>query len=229
MFNTLSNAISRMHSAFWNLFSDSTIEIPSDDCLTAEASEFIVADDLTIGLREFELRNYSAAASALARVSSDDLSNFAIAQEWLGTTFLKAERPDLAIEPLRRALQLDAQLGRDPLTLAECHFSLGLAYARTGHDEAALGEFRDALRCTPNWGTVLFEIARVHARRNRIVQTVSTLSLAARQDEAFLDRARHDFDFATVRQSVDFQRLMGKHGDDSLRPTLIHPKKDGTV
>lgn len=213
MFNTLSNAISRMQSAFRNLFSDSTIEIPSDDCLTSEASE----SDLAIGLREFGLRNYSAAASALTRVSSHDRSKFAIAQEWLGTTFLRIERPDLAIEPLRRALRLDVQLGRDPLTLAECHFSLGLAYARSGHDEAALGEFRDALRDAPDWGTVLFEIARVHARRNRIVQSVSTLSLAAGRDEAFLDRARRDFDFATVRQSVDFQRLMEKHGDVSLR------------
>jgi tetratricopeptide (TPR) repeat protein len=213
MFNTLSNAILRMHSAFRNLFSDSTIELPSGDCLTTEASESDLADDLAIGLREFELKHYSAAASAFARVSSQDLSKFAIALEWLGTTFLKIELPDLAIEPLQRALQLDTQLGRDPLTLAECHFSLGLAYARTGHDEAALDEFRDALRCAPDWGTVLFEIARVHARRNRIVQSVSTLSMAAGRDEAFLDRARRDFDFATVRQSVDFQQLLGKHGD----------------
>ena len=140
-------------------------------------------DELAIGLMAFEFRDYSVATSALMRVSEDDLPQFALAQEWLGLTYLKAGHPELAIEPLRRALQLDEQLHRDPLTIAECQFSLGLAYARTGHEECALSEYRDALSCDPNWGTVLFEIARVHAHRNRVIDAVASLIDAARQDD----------------------------------------------
>lgn len=229
MFNTLTNAISRVRTTLMSVFAKTRPGSPREGCLEADVSEMSPAEHLAVGLSAFERKDYSAAATALQRVSEIDQSKFGRAQEWLGTTFLKAGHPELAIEPLRRALLLDQQLGRDPLTLAECHFSLGLAYARTDHDEAALSEFRDALRCAPDWGTVLFEIARVHARRNRIVQSVSTLSLAAGRDEAFLDRARRDCDFATVRQSVDFQRLLGKQGDVSLRPKLTHPQNDGTV
>jgi tetratricopeptide (TPR) repeat protein len=166
-------------------------------------------DELAIGLMAYEFRDYSVATSALMRVSDVDLPQFALAQEWLGITHLKAGHPELAIEPLRRALQLDEQLHRDPLSIAECQFSLGLAYARTGHEECALSEYRDALRCDPNWGSVLFEIARVHAHRNRVLDAVAFLAHAAQQDDFFLSRAQHDFDFDTVRQTPEFTRLIG--------------------
>ncbi|MCX7421909.1 MAG: hypothetical protein NT013_20500 [Planctomycetia bacterium] len=166
-------------------------------------------DELALGLMAFEFRDYSVATSALMRVSEDDLPQFALAQEWLGLTHLKTGHPELAIEPLRRALQLDEQLHRDPLTIAECQFSLGLAYARTGHEECALSEYRDALRCDPNWGTVLFEVARVHAHRNRILDAVASLVDAARQDDFYLTRTQHDFDFEAVRQTPEFARLVG--------------------
>ncbi len=213
MFNTLTNAISKVRTTLMSVFVKTHPDSPREGCLEADVPELSPAEHLAVGLSAFEQKDYSAAATALQSVKEIDQSKFGRAQEWLGTTFLKAGHPELAIEPLRRALLLDKQLGRDPLTMAECHFSLGLAYARTGRDEVALGEFRDALVCAPDWGTVLFEIARVHAQRNRIDKSVTALSMAARRGEGFLARARRDGDFETVRQSLGFQRLIA--GDNA--------------
>lgn len=208
MFNTLTNVISKARTTLMSVFAKAHPSSPREDSPKEDVSEMSPAEQLAVGLSAFEQKDYPTAVTALQRVKEIDQSKFGRAQEWLGTTFLKAGYPQLAIEPLRRALLLDQQLGRDPLTMAECHFSLGLAYARTGHDEVALGEFQDALACAPDWGTVLFEIARVHAQRNRINQSVLALSMAARRGDGFLARARRDGDFETVRQSLGFERLI---------------------
>lgn len=165
-------------------------------------------DDLTLGLMAFELKHYAVAQTAFQRVTPEDSSQFALAQEWLGMTYLKSGQPEPAIEPLQRALQLEQQLGRDPLTIAECQFSLGLALARAGRLECALVEYKHALNREPGWGSVLFEIARVHSQRNRLGESLAALSAAAEQDEFFLTRAQQDFDFNTVCQSAEFERMM---------------------
>ncbi len=181
-----------------------------DDFVQATATESAVFDDLAIGLMAIEGQNYTTAVSALSRVTDVDRPKFALAQECLGLAFLKSGQPDLAIEPLHRAIQLNEQLGREPLALAECQFSLGLAYLHSGHEECALSEFQKALHCEPDWGTVLYEIARVHALRNRILESASALDEAGRQDKVFFCRAQDDLDFDGVIQSPAFQ---GRSGD----------------
>lgn len=198
-----------------DLFTESMLCPESNSNAVFLASTEECLDDLAIGLMAFELKLFAEAETALLRVKDDDLSKFALAQEWLGTTYLKAGRPELALEPLGRAVQLDLLLGRDPLTVAECQLSLGLAYARTGHPECALAQYQWALESEPDWGTVLFEIARVHALRNRMTDAMAALVAAARQDEFFLSRAMHDCDFDILRKSEAFQRLLAVFGDMS--------------
>lgn len=190
-----------------DLFSESMLCEESNRSPDPELLAEVQLDDLTLGLMAFEFKQYAAAATAFLRVTPDDPSQYALAQEWLGTTYLKSGEPDLAIEPLQRAMQLDVQLGRDPLTIAECQFSLGLAFARTGHLECALVEYQHALNSEPGWGSVLFEIARVHAQRNRIGESLAALAAATRQDDYFLARAQNDSDFSSVCQSAEFERL----------------------
>lgn len=190
-----------------DLFAEATLCHEPDFWSQVDPWEAVGLDEITIGLMAFEMRDYKAAASALMCVGEEDVARYALAQEWLGTTHLRTGHPDQAIEPLRRAVMLAQQRGRDPLTVAECQFSLGLAFARSGHDECALREFRAALHCEPDWGTVLFEIARVHAHRNRIGECVAAIAEAAHCDEFFLSRALHDFDFDTVRQSPEFTHM----------------------
>ena len=206
MSNTLTPTFSEDVLCLDDLFTESMLCQEFEDQLEVDDSATACLDDLAIGLMAFEFKQYFTAAAALERVGDADLSEFALAQEWLGATYLRVGHPELAIEPLRRAVQLDQQLGRDPLTIAECQFSLGLAYCRTGHHECALVEFYNALMCEPDWGTVLFEIARVHALRNRIGESFAALAAAIQQDEFFLVRAQHDFDFETVRQTAAFER-----------------------
>jgi len=208
MLNTLDNAAEPRALHSHSLFTEARYSDLPNYQPSVRAWDTANLDDLAIGLMAFELEDYSVATSVLMRIGDEDPAQFAIAQECLGVAHLKTGHPELAIEPLRRAVQLDERLHRDPLAIAECQFSLGLAYARTGHDECALSEYRDALRCEPHWGSVLYEIARVHAHRNRVVDSVAYLADAARQDELFLDRAEHDFDFDTVRRTPEFSRLL---------------------
>ena len=42
--------------------------------------------------------------------------------------------------------------------------------------------------------------------RNRIGESFAALAAAIQQDEFFLVRAQHDFDFETVRQTAAFER-----------------------
>ena len=199
-----------------DLFSDSVLCEELREQLEFDDPSAVGLDELAIGLMAFEFKQFLSAAAALQRVGEENLSEFALAQEWLGASYLRAGHPELAIEPLHRAVQLDQQLGRDPLTIAECQFSLGLAYLRTGHHECALVEFDNALACEPDWGTVLFEIARVHALRNRVGEAIAALAKSVQQDEFFLVRALHDFDFETVRQSAEFDRLVALAQSRSL-------------
>ncbi len=209
MFNALASCIDGHSSDPDDLFSESNRLQHLHDSIEADTPESAVFDDLAIGLMAIEGRNYSTAVTSLTRVTDADPTQFALAQEWLGTAYLKSGQPELAIDPLRRAIQLNEQLGREPLAIAECHFSLGLAFLHSGRGECALSEFQAALHCEPDWGTVLMEIARVHALRNRILESAAALDEAGQQDEAFLSQANDDCDFETVVVSLACRSRQG--------------------
>ncbi len=164
-------------------------------------------DNFSLGLTFFETQAYDRAAEALRQVPPNPPARFAWAQEWLGQAYMKLQRDELAIEALQRAVQLHEYLKRDPLTIAECQFSLGLAFARSGYHEMALAEFRKALKQAPDWSTIHFEEARVHAHRNRTIECLGALGRAIHEDHIFLQKANRDPDFAQVCQSPQFLRL----------------------
>lgn len=220
MLTAFAGVMSRLRSWWRCLVRASRQNPPLDETNGSKTVDAVSTDDLDIGLQALRQRDYTAAIVVLQRVTRVAPQQFATAQEWLGSAFLKIGRPDLAVGPLSRVVQLGEQLNRDPLTRAEGHFSLGLAFARTAHDESALIEFHKALRLVSNWGAVLFEIARVHARHNRIKAAVAALQLAATQDDEFVSRAWCEREFYTLRESDEFRTTFGSCVDSmcSVKP-----------
>lgn len=220
MFSILAAVMSGLRSWWRRLVRASQQNPALDEANGSKAVEAVSTDDLDVGLQAFRKRDYTAAIVVLQRVSRATPQKFATAQEWIGTAFLKIGRPDLALGPLSRAVQFGEQLNRDPLTRAEGHFSLGLAFVRTAHDELALIEFHKALQLVSNWGTVLFEIARVHARHNRIKAAVAALQLAATQDDDCFTRAWCEREFHALRESEEFRATFGSCVDSmcSVKP-----------
>ncbi len=163
-------------------------------------------DDLVAGLLAFEQHDYESAIASLSEVNDSHPAKFAIAQERLGVTYLAVNNPAFAIEPLERALQIYERLDPVSLTVAECKMHLGIAYAQTGHHEMALSEYRHVVHRVPDWSVAYFQMARSHACRNRALECVEALLLAAQLDASAFERARTDADFAKVRESAEFQR-----------------------
>lgn len=164
-------------------------------------------DDFAMGLSYFESEDYALAIESLRQVPPNPPIRFAWAQEWLGQTYMKLERYELAIESLQRALQIHELLDRYPLMIAECQFSLGLAFAHSGQHELALAEFRQALRRAPDWSIIHFEEARLHTQSNRKIECLSSLIRAINEDRQFYDKAKRDPDLAHLLQSPQFLRL----------------------
>lgn len=116
MFRTVTDPCDKNSLIADELFRESASCQESEFWSEPDSWEPAELDEFTVGLMAFELRDYTAAASELMCVGDDDRAKFALAQEWLGTTRLKAGRSELAIEPLRLAVRSHCSRPKMPTT-----------------------------------------------------------------------------------------------------------------
>ena len=127
------------------------------------------------GLTAFQAKQASLALNAFQEAIAAD-GTVAMCRVSLGQLYLELQRPDLALEHLKRATELN------PL-LADAHLHLGVALAEAGRWEEAVGAYRRAIGAptlrTPyivynNLGLALYHLKR-HAEAEETLRFAISL------------------------------------------------------
>ncbi len=128
-------------------------------------------------------------------MTAEGVKPYGLAMAYHGAAALESGRTDEAVRFLRAALRIPMQ--DEVRAVALTH--LGLAYATTGHVEAAEPLYRQALRLRPDLGTASFELARALAVMRRDPGEIRGLLLNA---------ARHP-EYLTQRERAELARYVG--------------------
>jgi tetratricopeptide (TPR) repeat protein len=102
----------------------------------------------------------------------------------LGNVLMQQDRPQEAIEHLRKSVRLDPQM-----TLPE--FLLAELLLRQGELDEAADHFRKAARANPNMAPAHFQLGRIALRRQRWKEAIGHFQDAARIDAAGAAREVH--------------------------------------
>jgi Flp pilus assembly protein TadD len=135
----------------------------------------------------------------------------------LSTVLVAAGRPQEALAPARRALEIEPH---DPFL----HAHLGMVLARSGDEEAAEDAIRTAIRFDPEIGDFHTDLAESLLRQNRFDEALAEFRIAASCDSSepgplrrigeLLIRMR---DFAgaesVIRQAIALRSEAGPHSD----------------
>lgn len=115
-----------------------------------------------LGYLYWKQKRYGDAERQFHEELLNDSKN-AQALAYLGDTAMKAERKEEAVELLNRSIQL-----RPDLRLA--HVDLGVLYADGNHYNAAIAEFRQAIKIDPTSFDAHYRLARVYKDLGRTVE-----------------------------------------------------------
>ncbi len=98
----------------------------------------------------------------------------ALAHAMLGAAYLEQDRPDLAVEPLERAVHLDSNY---PLAAT----NLGAAYARLDRWEEAVTQYRRALTLDPDFDLARSNLALAYEHLRRWPEAMAEYEILARR------------------------------------------------
>lgn len=108
-----------------------------------------------------------------------------------------------------RALDMyQAALALDPLDV-KTHNNLGSTYMQLTLDDRASAAFQEALRLDSSYGLAYYNLACVQARAGDVQSAAAYLRQAMAIEPEAHAWARTDADFAPVRNTPEFRRLLG--------------------
>ncbi len=131
--------------------------------------------------------------------SPDDYS--ALANK--GIILSRSKRFDEALDPLRKVAE---KYPDDAFAL----FELALALLESGNIVESIRFFEDTLKLDPKLGTAWYNKACALARLDKVEKAIQSLKSAIELDEYFLELAKTDSDFDTIRNNVGFRKIIEK-------------------
>lgn len=156
-------------------------------------------------------QNAEALALAQWAIESDSFS--IDAQSLAATALLNLNRPDEAINHLKKLTTLN----REDLTIEN---ALGTTYLKIGDFRSALQTFREILKISPDNTTAYYNMAVAYARQMKDTDTVDTLSKAKELfGSSFVSTWITSSDFDPVRETAAFQSFLKElSGTTSAEP-----------
>jgi hypothetical protein len=124
------------------------------------------------------------------------------AHYWLGFTYyLKADYPS-AVKEFEKVKSIEPES-------VETLFLLGILYEENGNYSAAANRYREALKLVPQRASIWYSLAAALAVIGRPDEAVAALQRTLELDrKGFYNMSRTDADFASIRKTPAFQKLM---------------------
>ena len=92
---------------------------------------------------------------------------------------------------------------------AETDYNLGNKYASQGKLEDAITAYQQAIQIAPNLAPAHYNPACIYLLKNEQAQAIEWLQKVIVLDAGWIDKSKTDSDFDNIRQSPEFQQLIG--------------------
>ena len=92
----------------------------------------------------------------------------------------------------------------------EAHNNLGVIYRQKGMYDNAIVEFKEAIRLKPDFAIAYYNIARAYSQRSDKINAVESLKKAIDLDSGYINSAKTEEAFDNIRESIEFQELIGR-------------------